>query len=115
MLAITIRTRLTRSYQDSVAVENALYTEPAVFEAAAVGVPDIRLGELVAAVVTLKPAFRGKLGEKELIVTARKRFVPPPHSYSYSLSSKLETEVVPALFCWQPPEICGPCDGGGAG
>ncbi|KAG5636318.1 hypothetical protein H0H81_008432 [Sphagnurus paluster] len=34
---------------DSVSVENALYRDPRVLEAAAVGVPDERLGELVAA------------------------------------------------------------------
>lgn len=55
-------------------VENALYAEPAVFEAATVGLPDVRLGELVAAVVSLKPG-RGKVGERELIATASKRFV----------------------------------------
>jgi acyl-CoA synthetase (AMP-forming)/AMP-acid ligase II len=57
-----------------VTVENALYTDPALVEAAAVGIPDFRLGELVAAVVTLKPEFRGKLDEKALIATASKRF-----------------------------------------
>ncbi|KAF9463755.1 hypothetical protein BDZ94DRAFT_1257980 [Collybia nuda] len=65
---------------DSVTVENALYTEPAVFEAAAVGIPDIRLGELVAAVVTLNPAVRSKMTEKEFIATASKslpRFAVP--------------------------------------
>jgi long-chain acyl-CoA synthetase len=38
-----------------VEVENALYRHPAVFEAAAYGVPDPVLGERVRAVVTLKP------------------------------------------------------------
>jgi len=54
-------------------VENALYADPRVCEVAAVGVPDERLGELVAAVVYVKPAFRGKISESELISTARKR------------------------------------------
>ncbi|KAF9463754.1 hypothetical protein BDZ94DRAFT_588309 [Collybia nuda] len=65
---------------DSVTVENALYAEPAVLEAAAVGIPDLRLGELVAAVVTLKASFHGKLTEKDLIATASKslpRFAVP--------------------------------------
>ncbi|KAK0200229.1 hypothetical protein DFS33DRAFT_1359963 [Desarmillaria ectypa] len=57
---------------DSVSVENALYTEPAVLEAAAVGVPDKRLGELVTALVTLKPRYRGRISEQELLETARR-------------------------------------------
>ncbi|KAG7440416.1 long-chain-fatty-acid-CoA ligase [Guyanagaster necrorhizus] len=57
---------------DSVSVENALYTEPGVLEAAAVGVPDKRLGELVTALVTLKPSYRGRITEKKLLETARK-------------------------------------------
>ncbi|KAK0481290.1 hypothetical protein IW261DRAFT_1470047 [Armillaria novae-zelandiae] len=57
---------------DSVSVENALYTEPGVLEAAAVGVPDERLGELVTALVTLKPGYHRKINEKKLLVIARK-------------------------------------------
>ncbi|GLB39775.1 putative AMP-binding enzyme C-terminal domain [Lyophyllum shimeji] len=65
---------------DSVSVENALYRDPRVLEAAAVGVPDARLGELVAAVVSIKPAFRGNVTEAALIAGARKylpRFAVP--------------------------------------
>ncbi|KAG6849878.1 hypothetical protein H0H93_004096 [Arthromyces matolae] len=65
---------------DSVAVENALYRDPRVSEAAAVGVPDDRLGELVAAVVSVKPAYRGAVTGASLIATARKhlpRFAVP--------------------------------------
>lgn len=60
--------------QDSVSVENALYTDPRILEAAAVGVPDERLGELVAAVVSVKPPFQGRVTEAALIALARKRF-----------------------------------------
>ncbi|KNZ81035.1 2-succinylbenzoate--CoA ligase [Termitomyces sp. J132] len=65
---------------DSVAVENALYRDPRISEAAAVGVPDNRLGELVAAVVSVKPAHRGMVTGTQLIATARKylpRFAVP--------------------------------------
>ncbi|KAJ3892547.1 hypothetical protein GG344DRAFT_45219 [Lentinula edodes] len=58
---------------DSVAVENALYEHEGVLEAAAVGVPDDRLGELVTAIVTVKPAFRGKVSPNALMVLANKR------------------------------------------
>ncbi|KAF8829807.1 hypothetical protein HHX47_DHR2000330 [Lentinula edodes] len=44
-----------------------------VLEAAAVGVPDDRLGELVTAIVTVKPAFRGKVSPNALMVLANKR------------------------------------------
>lgn len=56
---------------DSVSVENSLYSDPRVSEAAAVGVPDERLGEQVAAVVTLKPAYQGRVTEADLIAMAR--------------------------------------------
>ncbi|KAF9268898.1 acetyl-CoA synthetase-like protein [Marasmius fiardii PR-910] len=64
----------------SIAVENALYTDTRVMEAAAVGVPDSRLGELVAAVVSVKPPFRGTVNENSLIEAARRhlpRFAVP--------------------------------------
>lgn len=65
-------THLIRS-QDSVTVENALYSDPRVLEAAAVGVPDERLGELVAAVVSIKPAYQGYVTEASLMALARQR------------------------------------------
>lgn len=60
---------------DSVTVENALYADPRVLEAAAVGVPDERLGELVAAIVSLRPAYLGQVTEEELISQTKTRFV----------------------------------------
>jgi len=45
-----------------------------VLEAAAVGVPDDRLGELVAAVVSLKPAYHNQVSEAALLALARERF-----------------------------------------
>lgn len=57
------------------AVENALYADPRIMEAAAVGVPDQRLGELVAAVVSIKPAHRGLVTESALTAMARRTFV----------------------------------------
>ncbi|KAL0575915.1 hypothetical protein V5O48_006061 [Marasmius crinis-equi] len=64
---------------DSVMVENALYRDPRIFEAAAVGVPDHRLGELVVALVTLKPSYRGKgeVTEAQLLELAQKQFAVP--------------------------------------
>lgn len=57
----------------SVSVENALYSDPRVAEAAVVGIPHPRLGEQVAAVVSVRPANRGQLTEKGLIALAQKK------------------------------------------
>jgi acyl-CoA synthetase (AMP-forming)/AMP-acid ligase II len=61
--------------QDSVSVENALYADPRVLEAAAVGVPDRRLGEVVVAIICVKPAFRGQVSEEDIMTVARQKFV----------------------------------------
>lgn len=58
-------------------VENAFYFDDRVAEAAAVGVPDDKLGELVAVVVSTKPEYHGKVKESELIELARKKSVEP--------------------------------------
>ena len=63
-------------FQDSVSVENALYADPRVREAAVVGVPDERLGELVAAIVSLQPGQvkrENKKIEESLIEQVRRR------------------------------------------
>jgi len=65
--------RLSHMVQDSVSVENALYADERVLEVAAVGVPDKRLGELVSAIVSIKPGQHGKVTESSLIALAAKR------------------------------------------
>ena len=62
-------------FQDSVTVENALYADPRVLEVAAVGVPDERLGELVVALVSVRPDYQGQLTEAMLLTQARKRWL----------------------------------------
>ncbi|KAJ7276361.1 hypothetical protein B0H12DRAFT_1084973 [Mycena haematopus] len=57
---------------DSTTVENALFMQ-GVMEAAAVAVPDEKLGELVAAVVSVHAKYRTKITEKALIALARTR------------------------------------------
>jgi long-chain acyl-CoA synthetase len=53
----------------SIEVENALYTHPAVLEAAVIGIPHERWGEAVHAVVVLKPG--AQVSEEELIEHTR--------------------------------------------
>jgi long-chain acyl-CoA synthetase len=48
----------------SAQVESAIYEHPAVYEAAVLGLPDERLGEVVAAVITVRPG--SALNEEEL-------------------------------------------------
>ncbi|KAJ7667988.1 hypothetical protein DFH06DRAFT_1184159 [Mycena polygramma] len=57
---------------DSTTVENALFIK-GVMEVAAVAVPDERLGELVAAVVSVKKDYRSTITEKSLLALARAR------------------------------------------
>ncbi|KAK0452887.1 uncharacterized protein EV420DRAFT_1765982 [Desarmillaria tabescens] len=57
---------------DSVFVENALYTEPGVLEAAIVGVPDEYVGELPVALVTLKSGYGGLVDEEKLTATTER-------------------------------------------
>jgi acyl-coenzyme A synthetase/AMP-(fatty) acid ligase len=55
-------------------VEKVLYEDDGVLEAAAVGIPDTRLGEIVAALVTVKPTHKEKATSASLMKLARKRF-----------------------------------------
>ncbi|KAJ3517299.1 hypothetical protein NMY22_g13995 [Coprinellus aureogranulatus] len=71
---------------DSVSVENALYADPRVHEAAAVGVPDERLGELVTAVVSVKPPYRTSVTEATLITSVRNRWAFHLHTPCNSLA-----------------------------
>jgi long-chain acyl-CoA synthetase len=52
-------------------VEEALYTHPAVAEAAVIGIPDTRLGEEVQAVIALRPGV--KASADEIIAHCRER------------------------------------------
>nr|ADE10102.1 LuxE [Tremella fuciformis] len=52
-------------------VENALYAHPGVAEAAAVGIPDPILGEVVGSVVSLHPQSSARPDEAELLGVVR--------------------------------------------
>lgn len=55
-------------------VEDALYSHPAVMEAAVIGLPERILGEEVGAVIQLKPGQHAS--PKELIDHCRKKIAP---------------------------------------
>lgn len=54
-------------------VESAMYEHPAIHEACVVGVPDVQKGEMVKALVVLKPEARGHTTEQDIIDWARQR------------------------------------------
>ena len=72
-----------------VEVENALYTHPAVLEAAVVGIPDETWGEAVHAVVVCKPGTN--VSSDELISHARTQIA----SYKIPRSIEFRTEALP--------------------
>jgi len=72
-----------------VEVENALYTHPAVLEAAVVGIPDETWGESVHAVVMCKPAM--SVSNDELIAHVRTQIA----SYKTPRSIAFRTEELP--------------------
>ena len=78
-------------------MENALYHDERVNEVAAVGIPDEKLGELVAAVVVTKPEHHGKVNESELIALARTKYVNP-NFIIWLFSCVLQTSKA-SLFC----------------
>jgi long-chain acyl-CoA synthetase len=55
----------------SAEVEAAIYEHPAVYEAAVFGLPDERLGEVVACVIMLKPGQRLSADELRAFLSAR--------------------------------------------
>ncbi len=73
----------------SVEVEQALYTHPAVLEAAVIGIPDDHWGEAVHAVVVCKPGMQ--VTSDELIAHTRTRIA----GYKVPRSIEFSTESLP--------------------
>ncbi|MFW9879295.1 MAG: class I adenylate-forming enzyme family protein, partial [Candidatus Thorarchaeota archaeon] len=48
-------------------VEEVLYEHPAILEAAVVSAPDPNIGETIKAYIALKPDYKGKIAEQEII------------------------------------------------
>ena len=73
----------------STEVENALYSHPAVLEAAVFGVPDEQWGERVHAAVVLRPGAQA--GEDELIEHCRERIA----GYKLPRSIEFHADALP--------------------
>ncbi|MEM0373668.1 MAG: long-chain fatty acid--CoA ligase [Sulfolobaceae archaeon] len=54
-------------------IENIMYQHPAILEVAVVATPDSRVGEEVKAYVVLKPEYKGKITENDIINWAKER------------------------------------------
>lgn len=52
-------------------VENSLYNHPSVLECGVIGVPDELAGETIKAFIRLKPEYKGKITEQEIIDWAK--------------------------------------------
>jgi len=52
-------------------VESALYDHPAVLECGVIGIPDEAVGETIKAFIKLKPEYKGKITEQEIIDWAK--------------------------------------------
>jgi len=57
-------------------VEEVLKTNPGIQEVAVIGVPNIKVGEEVKAVIVAKPEFRNKLSEAEIIEFCKGKITP---------------------------------------
>ncbi|MEM4541422.1 MAG: AMP-binding protein, partial [Archaeoglobaceae archaeon] len=57
-------------------VEEVLYEHPAVLEAAVIGVPDPYRGETVKAFIQLKPEYKGKVKEEDIVNFCRDKLAP---------------------------------------
>ncbi len=57
-------------------IEEVLYEHPAVAEAAVVGIPDPYRGETVKAFIELKPGWKGKVSEEDIIKFCKERLAP---------------------------------------
>ncbi|MBW1729210.1 MAG: AMP-binding protein [Deltaproteobacteria bacterium] len=52
-------------------VETTLFEHPAVADCAVIGIPDENVGEIIRAFIKLKPEFKGKITEQEIIEWAK--------------------------------------------
>jgi len=57
-------------------VEDLLYKHPAIAEASVIGIPDPYRGETPKAFVVLKPEYKGKIGEEEILEWAKDNMAP---------------------------------------
>ncbi|HSV52977.1 MAG TPA: long-chain-fatty-acid--CoA ligase [Burkholderiaceae bacterium] len=91
-------------------VENAMYDHPAVLEACVIGVPDVKRGETVKALLVLKPEHQGCTSEEDVIAWCRDhmavykapRFVEFVDSLPKSSAGKILWRELQQLHSVQP-------------
>ena len=81
-------------------MENALYAHPAVLEAAAMGVPDRRLGEKVGAMISLREDWIGRITEEELVEDVKKRSVKVARFVIHNFESSTPASRASPLMRW---------------
>lgn len=71
-------------------IEDVIYEHPAVQEVCVIGIPDLSAGgETIKALIVLKPEYRGKLTEKELIEWCKERLA----TYKYPRIVEFRNEL----------------------
>ncbi len=79
-------------------IEAKLYEHPAVMECAVIGVPDPVAGENIKAFIVLKPEYRGKISEEEILEWAKEKLGPLKHPRIIEFRSSLPKTPVGKIF-----------------
>jgi long-chain acyl-CoA synthetase len=70
-------------------IEDVMYEHPAIHEVCVIGVPDPVAGETIKAFVVLKPEYKGKVGEQEIIEWCKQRMA----AYKYPRMIEFRDEL----------------------
>ncbi|MFX1574348.1 MAG: class I adenylate-forming enzyme family protein [Promethearchaeota archaeon] len=79
-------------------VEEKLYQHPAILEAGVVSAPDPNIGETIKAYIALKPEFKGKVTEQEIIEWAKERMAGYKYPRQVEFVNVLPRTAVGKIF-----------------